>query len=142
VIAGYTGPRGSREHFGSIVLGLYDKQGRLVHVGQAGSGFTRQSHADMWERLKKLATDENPFGAKIHSTRTVHFVRPELVAEIKFSEWTHEGPRGGLKMRAPIFQGLRKDKPPRECVFEEKHSARQEAAKAEGGGSSVGDCRI
>ena len=118
VIGGYTDPRGSREHFGSIVLGLYDDKGRLLHVGQAGSGFTEKTHEEMWQLLKKLKTDKNPFANKVESTRGVHWVKPELVAEIKFSEWTHETAGGGLKMRAPVYQGLRQDKPPRECVFE------------------------
>lgn len=118
VIGGYTDPRGSREHFGSVVLGLYDDKGRLLHVGQAGSGFTEKTHEDMWRRLQKLKTDKNPFANKVESTRGVHWVKPELVAEIKFSEWTHETDGGGVKMRAPVYQGLRTDKPPRECVFE------------------------
>ena len=118
VIGGYTDPRGSREHFGSIVLGLYDQRGRLLHVGQAGSGFTEATHEDMWRRLQKLKTDKNPFTNKVESTRGVHWVKPELVAEIKFTEWTHETAGGGVKMRAPVYQGLRPDKPPRECVFE------------------------
>src|SRR6185312_6777218 len=90
VIAGYTDPRGGREHFGSIVLGLYDDKGKLVHVGNAGSGFNERTHADMWKRMKKLATTTNPFGpgVKVEASRRAHFVRPELVAEIKFSEWT------------------------------------------------------
>ena len=117
VIGGYTDPRGSREHFGSIILGLYDK-GRLLHVGQAGSGFTESTHEDMWRRLQKLETDKNPFANKVESTRGTHWVKPELVAEIKFSEWTHETDGGGVKMRAPVYQGLREDKSPRECVFE------------------------
>ncbi|HVH88028.1 MAG TPA: non-homologous end-joining DNA ligase, partial [Terriglobales bacterium] len=100
VIGGYTDPRGSREHFGSLVLGLYDKKGRLIPVGQAGSGFTHASHAKMWEILHKRDTKENPFTGKIDSPRKVHFVKPELVAEIKFTEWTHETDEGGIKMRA------------------------------------------
>src|SRR6185437_6569668 len=117
VIGGYTDPRGSREHFGSIILGLYDK-GRLLHVGQAGSGFTESTHEDMWRRLQKFKTDKTPFANKVESTRGTHWVKPELVAEIKFSEWTHETDGGGVKMRAPVYQGLREDKSPRECVFE------------------------
>jgi ATP-dependent DNA ligase len=58
-------------------------------------------------------------------------VKPELVAEIKFSEWTHEGERGGIKMRAPIYQGLRLDKKPRECVFEFPRHTQAEVRKAE-----------
>jgi bifunctional non-homologous end joining protein LigD len=118
VIGGYTDPRGSREHFGSIILGLYDEHGRLLHVGQAGSGFTESTHEEMWRRLQKLKTDKNPFANKVESTRGTHWVKPELVAEIKFSEWTHETNGGGVKMRAPVYQGLRTDKSPRECVFE------------------------
>ena len=118
VIGGYTDPRGSREHFGSIVLGLYDEKGRLLHVGQAGSGFTEKTHEDMWRLLQKLKSDKNPFANKVESTRRTHWVKPELVAEIKFSEWTHETDGGGVKMRAPVYQGLRTDKSPLECVFE------------------------
>jgi bifunctional non-homologous end joining protein LigD len=118
VIGGYTDPRGSREHFGSLVLGLYDKQDRLVHVGQAGSGFTAVTHEQMWQKLKKLATDKNPFHGPVDAGRKTYWVKPELVAEIKFSEWTHETADGGLKMRAPVFLGLRTDKSPKECRFE------------------------
>ena len=133
VIGGYTDPRGSRENFGSLVLGLYDKNGNLVPVGQAGSGFTHASHERMWEMLHKLETARNPFTGKIDSPRKVHFVKPELVAEIKFTEWTHESDGGGLKMRAPVYQGLREDKDPRECVFELPKSTEEEVRKAEGG---------
>jgi len=118
VIGGYTDPRGSREHFGSLVLGLYDKQDRLVHVGQAGSGFTAVTHEQMWQKLKKLSTDKNPFHGAVDAGRKTYWVKPELVAEIKFSEWTHETADGGLKMRAPVFLGLRTDKSPKECRFE------------------------
>ena len=130
VIGGYTDPRGSREHFGSVVLGLYDDKGRLLHVGQAGSGFTEKTHEDMWRRLQKLKTDKNPFANKVESTRGVHWVKPELVAEIKFTEWTHETDDGGVKMRAPVYQGLRTDKSPRECVFE--RPVREESVVEEG----------
>ena len=133
VIGGYTDPKGSREHFGSLVLGLYDDKQCLIPVGQAGSGFTEQTHAAMWQRLKKLETDESPFAAKPESSRRIHFVKPELVAEIKFSEWTHEGQSGAIRMRAPIFQGLRSDKKPKECKFEPVKSAKEEVRRAEGG---------
>lgn len=133
VIGGYTDPRGSRENFGSLVLGLYDKKGNLVPVGQAGSGFTHASHARMWEKLHKLETKQNPFTGKVDSPRKVHFVKPEMVAEIKFTEWTHESDGGGLKMRAPVFQGLRGDKDPRECRLEGQKSTSEEVEKAESG---------
>jgi len=133
VIGGYTDPKGSREHFGSVILGLYDSQGRLIHVGQAGSGFTEASHADMWRRLQKIKTSRNPFHGQVQTGRGMHWAKPELVAEIKFTEWTHETEGGGLKMRAPVYEGLRSDKSPRECVFVEPRSALQEARKAESG---------
>ncbi|MGI9102049.1 MAG: non-homologous end-joining DNA ligase [Terriglobales bacterium] len=133
VIGGYTDPRGSREHFGSLVLGLYDEKGRLVHVGNAGTGFTDQTAADMWRRLQKLNSGKNPFATRVEASRRTHWVKPELVAEIKFTEWTHEGQSGAIKMRAPVYQGLRFDKPPRECVLEREAPARKEARKAEQG---------
>ncbi len=118
VIGGYTDPRGSREHFGSLLLGLYDEKGHLIHVGNAGSGFNASTHDDMWKRLQKLQSDKSPFHGKVESTRRPHWAAPELVAEIKFTEWTHEGQSGGVKMRAPVYEGLRFDKPARECTFE------------------------
>jgi bifunctional non-homologous end joining protein LigD len=131
VIGGYTDPKGTREHFGSIVLGLYDDQGRLIPVGQAGSGFNERTHADMWRRLQKLKTDKSPFARPPEASRGMHWVKPELVAEIKFTEWTHESEDGGLKMRAPVYLGLRKDKKPEECIFVNPRSAQEEVAKAE-----------
>ncbi len=130
VIGGYTDPRGARENFGSVVLGLYDDRGRLIHVGHAGSGFTGESHAALWKRLHTIETKRSPFYGKVESTRPVHFVEPELVAEIKFTEWTHEGESGGVKMRAPVFQGLRFDKKPEECRIEKTASAAEEVKKA------------
>jgi bifunctional non-homologous end joining protein LigD len=116
-----------------LVLGLYDEKNRLIPVGQAGSGFTRKSQEEIWKRLKELETSKSPFYGKPESSRGLHYVRPELVGEIRFTEWTHEGQKGGLKMRAPVFQGLRFDKKPEECRFEMKKSARAEAKKAEEG---------
>ncbi len=115
VIGGWTEPRGEREFFGSLVLGVYNTHGRLLHVGQAGTGFTRETEAEIFRLLKELETTRNPFANKVESSRKVHFVRPELVAQIKFTEWTHEGQKGGVKMRAPVFEGLRVDKTAEEC---------------------------
>jgi bifunctional non-homologous end joining protein LigD len=116
VIGGWTEPKGEREYFGSLVLGLYDNKGRLLHVGQAGTGFTRETEKEIFGLLKARETKTNPFANKVESGgRAVHFVRPELVAQIKFTEWTHEGLKGGVKMRAPVFEGLRVDKAAKEC---------------------------
>ncbi len=114
VIGGYTQPEGSRAHFGSIVLGLCDKQGRLIHVGQAGSGFNQKSLAEIWKLLKQRETKQKPFYGEVEALRKVYWVKPELVAEIEYAEWT-EGASGGSgpKLRAPVFLGLRDDKEPK-----------------------------
>ena len=119
VIGGYTPPEGSREYFGALVLGLYDSQGRLIHVGQVGTGFDQETLRKMFDLLQPLKTKQNPFYGEIGGLRKVHFVRPEIVAEIKFAEWTHETAEGGVKLRAPVFMGLRADKSAAECRLEE-----------------------
>jgi bifunctional non-homologous end joining protein LigD len=119
VIGGYTDPEGSREYFGALVLGLYDRQGRLIHVGQVGTGFDQKSLKEIFTRLQALKTKQNPFHGEIGGLRKVQFVRPELVAEIKYAEWTHETAEGGMKLRAPVFMGLRADKSAEECSLEE-----------------------
>jgi len=119
VVGGYTDPEGSRDYFGALVLGLYDEKRRLVHVGQVGSGFDQRALQDVFAQLQPLATSKNPFYGEIGGLKTVHFVRPELVAEVKFSEWTHETDEGGPKLRAPVFLGLRPDKSAEECTLEE-----------------------
>jgi bifunctional non-homologous end joining protein LigD len=121
VIGGYTEPEGSRAHFGSIVLGLYDQQGRLIHVGQAGSGFDQASLDEVWKLLKKRETKKNPFHDEVEALRKVYWVKPELVAEIEFSEWTGGASAGsGPKLRAPVFLGLRDDKDPKDCLLEQE----------------------
>jgi bifunctional non-homologous end joining protein LigD len=119
VIGGYTDPEGSREYFGALVLGLYDRQGRLIHVGQVGTGFDHNSLKELFARMQPLKTKQNPFFGEIGGLRRVQFVRPKLVAEIKFSEWTHETAEGGMKLRAPVFMGLRADKAAEECRLDE-----------------------
>jgi bifunctional non-homologous end joining protein LigD len=118
VVGGYTDPEGSRQYFGSIVLGLYDKKGQLIHVGQAGTGFNQSTLKEIFQLLKSLGTNRNPFHGLVDA-QNVHWVKPARVAEIKFSEWTHETAEGGLKLRAPVFLGLREDKDPKECVFDQ-----------------------
>ena len=119
VVGGYTDPEGSRQYFGSIVLGLYDKKGQLIHVGQAGTGFDQATLKEIWELLKPLETNRNPFHGAVDAAN-VHWVKPQRVAEIKFTEWTHETVEGGMKLRAPVFLGLREDKDPKECTFAEQ----------------------
>jgi len=120
VVGGFTEPEGSRTHFGSLVLGLYDKQGRLIHVGQAGSGFNQKSLAEIWKTLQKLETRQNPFYGEVEALRRVSWVKPVLVAEIEYAEWTAGANTGsGPKLRAPVFLGLRDDKAPKECTLDQ-----------------------
>jgi bifunctional non-homologous end joining protein LigD len=119
VVGGYTDPEGSRQHFGALVLGMYDKKKSLMHVGQAGTGFNHATLQQISKVLAKLETNKNPFHGDVDA-RHVHWTKPELVAEIKFTEWTHETDEGGVKLRAPVFMGLREDKRPEECTFEDQ----------------------
>lgn len=119
VVGGYTDPEGSRQHFGSLVLGLYNKKKQLVHVGNAGTGFNQNTLKVISQVLKGIDSSQNPFTGPVEP-RKVHWVKPARVAEVKFSEWTHETNEGGLKLRAPVFMGLREDKNPEDCTFAEQ----------------------
>ena len=123
VVGGYTDPEGSRAHFGSIVLGLYDEKDRLIHVGQAGSGFDHKTLESVWRRLQKIESAKSPFFGKVEALRRAHWVKPELVAQIEFGEWTHSTDEGGPKLRAPVFLGLRGDKDPHECRMDQETAA-------------------
>jgi len=116
VIGGYTDPEGSRQYFGSLVLGLYNENKQLIHVGQVGTGFDQSTLKQVWSELKKLESKQNPFPGPVDA-RHVHWVKPELVTEVKFTEWTHETAEGGLKLRAPVYMGLREDKDAKECTL-------------------------
>jgi len=106
VIAGYTDPKGARSGIGALLLGTYDKDGVLRYAGNVGSGFDAASLRDISARLKALDTDTSPFPPRSVPGRKHHWVKPELIAEVSFSEWTSAG-----AVRHPVFQGLRSDKP-------------------------------
>ncbi len=112
VIGGYTQPRGSREYFGALVVGLY-RGDELHYVGHTGGGFNYKSLAHIYKLMKLLETDRCPFIEKPKTNEPVQWVKPKLIAEVKFSEWTAD-----QRMRQPIFLGLRADKKPEECRFE------------------------
>ena len=116
VVGGYTDPEGARQYFGSLALGLYNDKKQLIHVGNAGTGFNQATLKQISEVLKELEIRKNPFTGSVDA-RNVHWVKPERVAEVKFSEWTHETSEGGMKLRAPVFLGLRDDKNPEDCTF-------------------------
>ena len=110
VIGGFT--HGERDYFSSLVLGCYEN-GKLVHVGQVGTGFNDKSLLEIYKRIEPLITNKSPFAGPVKALRDVTWVKPELVAEIKYLEVTPDG-----LLRAPVFMGLRLDKEPKECVRE------------------------
>ena len=108
-------PEGSRCWLGALLLAYYDPDGRLVYAGRAGTGMNTAGLERLWRRLQPLATDTTPldvppprtsrFGSPLVLSR-VHWVRPELVAEVKFLTWTDDN-----LLRQVVFEGLREDKP-------------------------------
>jgi bifunctional non-homologous end joining protein LigD len=122
VIGGFTRPRGSRQALGALVLGVYEAN-ELVYIGHTGGGFDAESLAAVRARLTPLVQKQCPFRDRPATNAPVQWVRPELVCEVVFQEWTHDG-----QMRQPIFVGLREDKPPR-SVHREKPEPAQAAAE-------------
>lgn len=113
VIGGYTRPRGARKWFGALVLGVYQNNA-LKYIGHTGGGFDENLLEDLYLKLERLKTDTSPFQEKIKVNSPVTWVRPEMVCEVKFQEWTSDG-----ILRQPIFLGLRQDALPREVTRED-----------------------
>jgi bifunctional non-homologous end joining protein LigD len=104
VIGGWTEPKGSRSEFGALLLGYYEGK-KLIFAGQAGTGFNAKLLRDIGAELRKRERKTSPFEAVPRMKPEPHFVKPELVAQIVFAEWTHDG-----LLRQPVFLGLRRDK--------------------------------
>ena len=112
VIGGYTQPRGARSYFGSLVCGLY-RDGQFLYVAHVGGGFNEKLLASIYKLMQPLKTDKSPFVQVPKTNEPVQWLKPKLVAEVKFSEWTAEN-----RLRHPVFVGLREDKSPKDCRFE------------------------
>jgi bifunctional non-homologous end joining protein LigD len=110
VIGGYTPPKGGRQHLGALLVGLYDGP-RLRYVGKVGTGFTQDTLVMLAAKLGKLRTQKSPFDPP-PPIRDASWVRPKLVAQLAYAEWTADG-----KLRQPAFLGLRTDKDPSECTW-------------------------
>ncbi len=113
VIGGYTDPKGSRSGIGSLLLGVHDGDGALLYAGNVGSGFNGKMLDAIKQKLEKLHTGKNPFSTAAGIDRNAHWVRPELIAEVSFGQWTRTG-----RIRHSVFRGLRSDKPPSAIVRE------------------------
>lgn len=112
VVAGFTDPKGSRTGFGAILVGYFE-DGTLRFAGELGTGFSERMLRELNPRLRAMEVAESPFADHRRARKDQHFVRPELVAQVAFTEWTRDG-----KLRHPRFLGLRTDKRARDVVRE------------------------
>jgi bifunctional non-homologous end joining protein LigD len=107
IVGGWTEARTTDRRFGSLLLGYYDKEDALVYAGHSGGGFNQRELDRVYKLLKPLETGSAPFSARPRTNERPHWVRPKLVAQVKFTEWTDEG-----LLRHPIYLGLRDDVEP------------------------------
>jgi bifunctional non-homologous end joining protein LigD len=134
VIGGFTDPEGARADFGSLLLGVYEPDGRLVYTGKVGTGFTNATLATLGQRLRRLVQRTSPFapdGPRPPANGS-HWVKPTLVGEVTFTEWTRDG-----LLRHPSFQGLREDKPAAQVVRERSRAPGPPARRPLAGGSDA-----
>jgi bifunctional non-homologous end joining protein LigD len=113
VIGGFTAPQGERDYFGALVLGLYDG-GELRWVGNVGTGFDLKLLAGLHAALQPLVTGRCPFAERPKPDKGITWVRPELVCQVKYANWTPD-----QRLRAPVFLGLRNDVTARQVAREE-----------------------
>lgn len=113
VIGGFTEPRGSRAGLGALLVGVHDGSGRLAYAGRVGTGFTEASARSLRERLDRLRAPRSPFLGRVPGAADALWVKPALVGQVAFTEWTADG-----RLRHPAFKGLREDKPTADVVRE------------------------
>ncbi|KQQ36188.1 ATP-dependent DNA ligase [Duganella sp. Leaf126] len=126
VIGGYTDPQGARSGFGSLLLGTYDADGTLRYAGNVGSGFDGQALRALKAKMDKLTSATSPFAPSREIARKAHWLKPALVAEVAFGEWTSAG-----SIRHAVFKGLRKDKKASSIVRERPAHLKEEPAVTE-----------
>ena len=124
VIGGWTEPRGNRPHFGALLLGVYDDKGRFIYVGHVGTGFTEAELSRLMKAFAPLERKTSPFDVPPPMTNeTPHWVKAQLVAQVRFTEWTDEG-----RLRHPAYLGLRDDVDPKAVRREPGGTLVKEAA--------------
>jgi bifunctional non-homologous end joining protein LigD len=112
VIVGFTAPRRSRKYFGALLLAVREGKG-WAYVGRAGTGFDAEALRSLHAMMLPLVTETKPVPQKVSDVGITTWVRPKLVAEVKFTEWTEAG-----EMRHPVFLGIRTDKKATEVTRE------------------------
>jgi bifunctional non-homologous end joining protein LigD len=122
VVGGWTAPRQTRSYFGSLLLGYYDDQGELRWAGSVGTGFDQKELDRVWKLLEARRTDRNPFADNFKTAEKAAWVKPTLVVEVRFTEWTSDG-----LLRQPVYLGTREDKAAKQIRRED---ARPKAAPA------------
>ena len=131
VVGGFTAARSGARQVGALLVGVYDDAGKLVYAGKVGSGFDERGATRLRARLDQLATARRPFAESPPESGRATFVRPELVVEVSFSDWTGDG-----RMRHPVFVGVREDRQPldvrreRATPVEQVEAAAKPAKKA------------
>jgi bifunctional non-homologous end joining protein LigD len=125
VIGGYTEPRRSREFFGALLLGLYRGES-LEFIGGVGTGFDHESLKSLYDRVKEHATEDCPFSTPPKTSEPAHWLKPALVARVKYANWTHD-----QHLRAPVFERLGDDRAPEDCRFEDEQVASSAEARAQ-----------
>ncbi|KQP35691.1 DNA ligase D [Pseudorhodoferax sp. Leaf274] len=113
VVVGTTDPQGTRAGFGALLLGVHDKDGQLVYAGKVGTGFDQATLKKLARQLGELATPRSPLADTTDVEGRPHWVKPQLVAEVSFGEWTRSG-----RIRHAVFHGMRSDKPAKAIVRE------------------------
>lgn len=117
VIGGFTEPKGSRKGIGSLLLGVYDDEGNLMYAGNVGTGFNEESLTALRKKLDAVKCNKNPFSSETDIRKQAHWVKPVLLAEVSFGEWTQSG-----RIRHSVFHGLRTDKTASGIVHEKSLS--------------------
>jgi bifunctional non-homologous end joining protein LigD len=119
IVVGWTAPRRTRQYFGALVLALYDSQKELQFIGSVGTGFDQKTQQDLLKQLEKLRVERSPLRNPPKLREQVDWVRPAMVARIKFANWTDDN-----HLRAPVFLSIRKDRTPAECTFSDARPER------------------
>ncbi len=118
VVGGWTEPRQTRQYFGALLLGVHkegDPSGTLTYVGHTGTGFDQRELERVSKLLKSREIAESPFAERFKTNEPAHWARPDLVAQVRFTEWTADG-----KLRHPVYLGLRDDKKAAQVIREER----------------------